>query len=262
MKFIDFLTEFLTMAVAVLVGIGTTTLMFVSVSPDPWSATIMASLAVVLVLYSVRAIVKRRRAFWWLMASMIVFCDVSTFLTITEVKETAIVQTTDTTKTRLEAATDKAQGTLDNLLAQQQAANSKAHLDSLATQIERAQKALDSAKAEERAYRPSHETRGFDPTRLFMAIPNAVVSLRLDRIMTLIFALIIACALQAGILSATNATLKNVKRNERDQTRAAAKGKGRSRAKRAAAVRPEQPTEPVDMPSGPGIDGIMETATT
>lgn len=248
MNQIKFILKVIVTIAVTLVAIGTTTLMAMNIAPNLWSGIVISSLVALLVLLSLEALTEKRLVFWWIMAAMIVFSDVSTFLTITESKTTELAVAVDPAQTRLQAATDKAQGVLDDLLRQQGAAQNRATLDAIASQIKGAQDRLERAQADERNYHAAEEGRGLDPRRLFSAIPNAVTSGSLDRWMTFIFAAIMACALQAGMFTATAATMKALKKNDRQ---AATKPKRRPRRTKAemVAARAEEVLEaPLEQP--------------
>lgn len=203
-KFLDFLIDRVAMFAAIIVSLGTVTLTFVIITPDILIyRVIMGTMGAILVLFSPRALAKRKFGLWRWIAVLIIFAEVSTVLTMTDTQShdaTGPVKT-DTVLEHLQGATKKAQDNLTKLIDQQATAQTRATLDALADQIKTATELLRQATDRETRYVPAGSTSvgGIDPLKLFMAIPVAIVGTsdmapmdRFSRWMTLIFALIVA----------------------------------------------------------------------
>lgn len=216
-------TDRIPMGGTILVGIATTVYLAINIMPDVWSKAVMAIFCGALPLISARFLIKKRMAFFWMTVCLIVFSDVSMVLSLTETQSHALVTAksdeTPPALKRLQDATDKAQATLDDLLAQQAAAKNRVTLDNLNEQIKGdngAQKALAAAKAAEAAWKdPSAAIADrVNSHDVFMAIPTALASLDLSRYMTIVFALLVAVVYQGTLIASVKATIKAVKRGE------------------------------------------------
>jgi hypothetical protein len=214
-KILDLLTDRGAMFAAILVSLGTVTLMFVVITPDLLIfRIIMGTMGAILVLFSPRALAKRKFGLWRWIAVLIVFAEVSTVLTMTDTQsqDSDSVGKIDPVLSHLQAATNTAQDNLTKFIDQQATATTTAFLTSLKEQIAVSTQVLQEAKRAETDYRPAGQVSGIDPNKLFMAIPSAIISLQLARYMTLAFSLIVAVIFQAVVFATVNATVKQIKR--------------------------------------------------
>ena len=238
MKSLDFYTDRLPMYGAVLVGISTSAYLAFSIMPDIFSKVIFAVFCGGLPLISVRFLIKRRMRFFWISVVLIVFSDVSMVLSLTASQAHEItVQASGDDQTpaplqRLQKATDAAQKGLDELVAQQSTAQTKAFLDILSEQIKTATTSRDEAQKREAEWIPAVlESKGVVSSHdVFMAIPIALISLDLSRYMTLVFALLVAIVYQGTVINTVSATVRTIRREEAKPT---PKKKHRARAKAA-----------------------------
>jgi hypothetical protein len=113
MAILDTLTDKVAMFLAIGVEVFTVILMFVTVTPDPWSKIVMGTLGAAIVLFSVRALAKRKRGLWWLIAIVIVFSDISLLLSLTDSQIHQVSAQDDPALKRLQKATDDAQAAVD-----------------------------------------------------------------------------------------------------------------------------------------------------
>lgn len=213
---LDFLTDRVAMGAAIIVSLGITVLGFVAITPDILAFRIvMGSMGGILVLFSPRALAKKKFSLWIWIAALIVFFEVSTVLTMTATQSTeSITHRVDPIQIQLHQATVDAQRNLTDIIAQQKEANNRTTLDALAKQFDLLTSIYNQAAERESRYvsKGSTERVGIDPNKLFMAIPTAIMSLSLARWMTLVFSLIVAIVFQAVIKATVTATIKSIKR--------------------------------------------------
>jgi Spy/CpxP family protein refolding chaperone len=230
------------MFLAIGVGIFTTVLMFVTVTPGIWAKMVMGALGASVVLFSVRALAKKKNGLYLLIAVLMTFSDVSLYLSLTAEQSHQVASENDPELKRLQRATDEARGDLSELIAQQDEANSRATLDALALQIAEARSDLRAAKDAEANYNPNHET-AVNASELFMAIPTAITSGSLGRWMTLVFASLVAIILQLTIVATVTATVRSVKRGE---ATAKPKSKGKTKTKKVTTTDPPATEAEID----------------
>lgn len=216
-KAIEFLTDRFAMFAAIIVSLGTVTLMFVVITPDVFGyRVVMGSMGFILVLFSPRALAKRKFKLWVWIASLIVFSEVSTVLTMTDSQSqdaNTTVVVIDPVLKHLQDNTKTAQDNLTNIIDQQAKAQNRVTLDSLASQFTLLTSIYNNALAMENAYHGTGKAAsgGIDPKKLFMAIPTAIFSGDLSRYMTLIFSLIVAVVFQLVIRATVTDTVKHIK---------------------------------------------------
>lgn len=262
---LDFLTDTVALWLTVAVGIATTAFLSVSITPDLWSKIVMGIFGGGLPLISVRFLIKRRMAFFWMTASLIVFSDVSMVLSLTASQSSEFTVKsgdTDPALKRLQAATDDAQKGLDELIAQQREAQTKSFLDNLAIQIATATDSRDKARATEQAWKPTESRSTVDSHAVFMAIPTALVSWDLSRWMTLVFAFLVATVYQGTVMSTVAATVRSIRKAEAAERAQVPKKRKRVVAKPKAipvtnATPPEKPADDFEPESSPGMMEVL-----
>lgn len=243
-QILDWLTDRGAMVAAILISLGTVTLMFVVITPDILIYRIvMGTMGAILVLFSPRALAKNKIGLWKWIACLIVFAEVSTVLTMTDTQSheamTEASVTVDPVLQSLQNSTKTAQDNLTKNIDQQAAANNRITIDGLVEQFGTLTAIYNAAVARESAYRPAGTTQGgIDPNKLFMAIPTAIFSLELARYMTLAFSLIVAILFQLVIKSTVTATVKQIKRD------GAEKALGKKKPPRKPRKQKTEPTEP------------------
>jgi hypothetical protein len=232
---LDFLTDRVAMIAAIIVSLGTITLMFVVITPDILIFQIvMGSMGAILVLFSPRALAKRKFGLWRWIACLIVFAEVSTVLTMTDTRSqeatTTEAVTVDPVWKAYQDATKTAQDNLTDLIGQQHAATTKDFLETLKGQIAIATVIYQTAFAAQASYRSAGPAQvGIDPNKLFMAIPSAIASGQLARYMTLVFSIIVAIVFQAVIFATVTNTVKQIRRAD---------------SEKAGAKKPKKPRKP------------------
>lgn len=240
MKFLDWLTDKFALIATILVGIATTSYLSASIATELWSQIVMGILGGGLPLISVRFLIKRKLRFFWLTVGLIVFADTSFILSQTAGQAVQVVaQTSNVTAppalTRLQKASDDAQGSLDELLRQQAEAKTRGTLDNLDGQIQAATISRDDARRFEREWKPETTVSArVNSNDVFMAIPAAISSGVLSRWMTLIFAALVAFVYQGTVIATVGAVVKQAKRES-------AEGKPKKRKRRVVAPRFQTP---------------------
>lgn len=251
MKFLDWMTDTVALIATVLIGMATTAYLFASITSELWSQVIMGCLGGGLPLLSVRFLMKKKMPFFWLTVCLIVFSDTSMILSLTEGQAKQVEQsvakeaTTDPALARLQAQTDRAQTTLDELLAQQREAHTAAFLANLKTQIDQARTDLESARGRESTWKPeqvaNHQVSSRD---VFMAVVRMAVSGDISRYLTFLLSLLVAIVYQGTVIATVSATVKNVRKSEKAESLP----KKRTRKKRV--VKEKEPT-PEPLPTTP-----------
>jgi len=264
-KILDLLTDRVAMYAAIVVSLGTITLMFVVITPDILIYRIvMGAMGAILVLFSPRALAKNKIGLWKWIACLIVFAEVSTVLTMTDTQshesktETAI--TVDPVLQSLQNSTKTAQDNLTKNIDQQAAANNRITIDGLVEQFGTLTAIYNAAVARESAYRPAGTSQGgIDPNKLFMAIPTAIFSLELARYMTLAFSLIVAILFQLVIKSTVTATVKQIKREGTEKAPGKKKSPRKQRKPKIESAEPKPITEEDFQPESkePGMMDVL-----
>ncbi len=219
---LDILTDQGALFATILVGIATTSYLCFNIAPEGWGGWVMAFFGGMIPLLSARFLIKGKKGFFRLTAAVIIFADVSMVLSLTagqahvaEIRSMIDTQVPPELK-RLQDASDKAQQTLDNLISQQRDAKTVAFVQILDGQIVDARADRDKAQAEERAWKPVESAAvKVNSHDVFMAVPTAVMSLDLSRLMTLAFAFIVAFIYQGTVVATVAATVKRAKSEAR-----------------------------------------------
>ena len=118
----------------------------------------MGSMGAILVLFSPRALAKRKFGIWRCIAALIVFAEVSTVLTMTDNQSTATTTETvavDPVLASLQVSTKTAQENLTKNIDQQAVANTRATIDGLVEQFKILTDIYNAAVDRESSYRPA-----------------------------------------------------------------------------------------------------------
>lgn len=260
MKFIDWLTDNVALAATVLIGIATTFYLFASITPELWSQIVMGVLGGGLPLLSVRFRVKKKVRFFWLTVSLIVFCDVSMLLSLTASQSHGVeAAVQDDGKVppalaRLQKDADDAQATVKELLRQQDQAKTVEFVQILQPQMAAAIASRDAAQRLAREWKPAESSTSarVNSRDVFMAIPDALFSLRLERYITMILGLLVAIVYQGTVIATVAATVKQAKRADSEGAKPKRKRQARKKAEAAPADLPATPA-----PAGP-FDGLED----
>lgn len=176
----------------ILNGIG-----FWIIGPDPIMKIGMVCVSVIVVLFSVRAWIKRNVTLWAMFALVASFMDSSFVLAATDVQNANTGS--DAELTRLADNEKKAQEYLDSLRALQLERG-----EGYRTQVQDAISAVDAAHAARIAWSGNKTERvEMSSGKVFTAIPDAVASGRWDRWIALALCMLIFPGLQLTIVSAT-----------------------------------------------------------
>jgi len=238
MKFIDWLIDKLAVFIAIGVGVATTATMLASFPPVPWASILMGILGGVMVLFQSRALVTRMHGLWRMLAVIIIFCDVSWFLTMAlpQHQESVAAVALDSETARLDNAVDSAKAHRDELTRQLSEAQNRVTIDALAALLRDAQNQVTDAQNKRDAYRPANVT--VEGSKLFMAIPNAVMDPK--QWIVLVIGLAIAVSLQWTILAVLRGAVKRAKSEDRAATKPR---RTRTRRHKTIATVPVSPAE-------------------
>lgn len=177
----------------ILNGIG-----FWIIGPEPVMKVGMVCVSVIVVLFSVRAWIKRDKLLWMMFALVASFMDASYVLLATDVQSENSGADTELVRLDKQVADDTQY--LNDLKAMQ-LKNGQGY----ATQITDARTALDKSILARRQYisLPKLPEVSMSAKRVFTAIPDAIFSSRWDRWIALGVMLLIFSGLQLTIISAT-----------------------------------------------------------
>lgn len=180
----------------ILNGIG-----FWIIGPDPIMKLGMVCVSVIVVLFSVRAWIKGNKVLWLNFALVASFMDISFILLATDVQSQNASQ--DTELTRLIDQADKDQKYLEALQAKQLEKGS-----GYKDQITQATASRDNSNAALERYRANQGTTmvghyQMSASKVFTAIPDAIMSGRWDRWIATIILTMVFAGLQFTIISAT-----------------------------------------------------------
>lgn len=187
----------------ILNGIG-----FWIIGPEPIMKVGMVCVSFIVVLFSVRAWIKRDKLLWLMFALVASFMDTSFTLLATDVQSGIVGEDKDLTT--LKGSLKSAQDYLEALQRKQLEKGA-----GYAQQIQDARSARDKAKSDLDSYESrSKDTSGhMSASKVFTAIPDAVLSGKWDRWIALSVFVAVFLGLQLTIISATG-----VKWNESTQS--------------------------------------------
>lgn len=189
----------------ILNGIG-----FYIIGPEPIMKVGMVCVSVIVVLFSVRAWIKRDKLLWAMFALVASFMDISFILLATDVQTAN--SSSDTELIRLTDLANKSEVYLESLQSMQLEKG-----QGYAQQIKDAVSSRDKASSDLQNYRlaPKTEKQAVQMTasKVFTAIPDAVMSGKWDRWIASGLMLLVFTGLQLTIISSTG-----VKWNGKNQT--------------------------------------------
>jgi len=185
----------------VLNGIG-----FWIIGPDPIMKVGMLCVSVIIVLFSVRAWIKRDKLLWAMFALVTSFMDTSFVLLATDVQSENLA--VDTELVRLTSALSASEAYLKQLQDLQVTKEA-----GYANQIKDQTAVVQTARIERQTYldKPKKENEGMSAKRVATAIPDAVMSGSWDRWIFLAVFLTVFLGLQMTIVSATGIKWSEVK---------------------------------------------------
>lgn len=185
----------------VLNGIG-----FWIIGPDPIMKVGMLCVSVIIVLFSVRAWIKRDKLLWAMFALVTSFMDTSFVLLATDVQSENLA--VDTELIRLTSALSASEAYLKQLQDLQVTKEA-----GYANQIKDQTAVVQTARSERQSYldKPKKESGGMSAKRVATAIPDAVMSGSWDRWIFLAVFLTVFLGLQMTIVSATGIKWSEVK---------------------------------------------------
>ena len=197
--------------IALVVDILMNIVVFYTIAFDTATRVGMVSLAFVVVLFSVRAWIKggwQGRALWAMFALIASFSDVSLALATTQTQATHIVYdaTKDQDLISLQTQATKDSQYLDDLRSKQIAEGSgfKSQIEAAVTQYNTSSLAVKNYKPKSDAIAEEY----ISSSKVFTAIPDALMSGKTDREIALFLFVLLFTALQLTIVSSASNALK------------------------------------------------------
>jgi hypothetical protein len=203
---LDFLMDSGSLLVAIVIDLVLNIVVFYTIAPDGVTRVGMISLAFVVVLFGLRSWMKGWKTLWAMFALITAFSDLSFALAVTDNQSATVYDPLkDRELLRLQRKVQDDSNYLQELRAKQveQGAGYKAQVEAAVEQSNKSAGEL-SVYTLRRASEPRNSEMGISSSKVFTAIPTAVLSSDVARWLALVFFTLIFVGLQLTIVSSAS----------------------------------------------------------